>query len=120
MDELPQLINVFLGHMSFVGPRPDTAEFADLLQGEERIILSIRPGITGPATLAFIDEEELLANSADPEKYNREVIFPAKIMLNRQYISNYSFRKDILYILATIIPGLRERVVPPLSPISHT
>lgn len=107
LDELPQLINVLLGQMSFVGPRPDVAGFADLLQGEDRIILSVRPGITGPATLFFSNEEELLASCDDPERYNREVIYLAKVRLNRVYLENYSFFKDILYIIATVMPGIR-------------
>ncbi len=102
IDELPQLINVFLGQMSFVGPRPDVAGFADKLTGEDRIILWIRPGITGPATLKYRGEEELLAGQDNPEKYNDEVIFPDKVRLNREYVVNYSFWKDIKYIYQTI------------------
>lgn len=102
IDELPQLFNVLLGHMSFVGPRPDVPGFADCLQGDDRIILSVRPGITGPATLRFRNEEEELAEQADPEKYNREVIYPEKVRLNKLYIRNYSFAEDIRYILATV------------------
>lgn len=103
IDELPQLINVFLGHMSLVGPRPDVPGFADKLSDNDRIILSIRPGITGPATLKYKNEEEILARQAEPEKYNREVIFPDKVRLNREYVENYSFGKDIKYIFQTII-----------------
>ena len=112
IDEFPQLLNVLLGQMSLVGPRPDVAGFADLLEGDDRILLSIRPGITGPATLAFSNEEELLTTVGDPEKYNREIIFPAKIKINRRYIENYSFGMDIMYILATFIPVLRKQVAP--------
>lgn len=103
IDELPQLINVFLGEMSFVGPRPDVPGFADELSGEDRVILSVRPGITGPATLKYRNEEELLAKQDDPEKYNREVIFPDKVKLNREYVENYRFRRDIEYILKTVL-----------------
>ncbi|TVL96936.1 MAG: sugar transferase [Candidatus Brocadia sp. WS118] len=103
IDELPQLINVFLGHMSFVGPRPDVPGFADKLSGNDRILLSVRPGITGPATLKYKNEEALLAKQADPEGYNREVIFPDKVRLNREYIENYSFGKDIASIFKTIM-----------------
>ena len=120
LDELPQLVNVILGHMSLVGPRPDVAEFADLLQGKDRIILSIRPGITGPATLAFRNEEELLANSENPEQYNRWVIFPAKVRINRLYVETYSIRKDIMYILATVIPCLGGRIVHLFEPDKET
>jgi len=102
IDELPQLINVFLGQMSFVGPRPDVAGYADKLTGEDRIILCLRPGVTGPATLKYRKEEEFLASQDDPEKYNDEVIFPDKVRLNREYVANYSFWKDIKYIYQTI------------------
>jgi len=102
IDELPQLINVLLGQMSFVGPRPDVPGFVDQLNGKDRIILTIRPGITGPATLKFRDEEALLAQQADPEQYNREIIWPEKVRLNREYIENYSFWQDMKYIWQTI------------------
>jgi lipopolysaccharide/colanic/teichoic acid biosynthesis glycosyltransferase len=104
IDELPHLWNVFLGHMSFVGPRPDVPGYADQLEGEDRIVLSIRPGITGPATLAFRDEETLLAAQDDPERYNREVIYPEKVRLNKQYILNYNFFRDLKLILQTLFP----------------
>lgn len=102
IDELPQLLNVLAGQMSFVGPRPDVPGFADRLRGEDRIVLSVRPGITGPATLRFRNEEELLAGRADPEAYNREVVFPEKVRLNREYVANYSFWRDFVYIYQTV------------------
>ena len=102
IDELPQLWNVLIGQMSFVGPRPDVPGYADRLSGEDRIILSIRPGITGPATLRFRDEEELLAAQGDPEAYNREIIYPEKVHINRQYIEQYSFSKDVIYLWQTL------------------
>jgi lipopolysaccharide/colanic/teichoic acid biosynthesis glycosyltransferase len=102
MDELPQLWNVLVGDMSLVGPRPDVPGFADQLTGDDRSVLSIRPGITGPASLEFRDEEELLAMQDDPEKFNREVIWPRKVELNRAYVANYSFWKDLVYIWRTI------------------
>lgn len=102
IDELPQLINVFFGHMGFVGPRPDVPGFADMLTGDDRVILSVRPGITSPATLKYKNEEEILAAQGDPEKYNREVLFPDKVKLNREYVENYSFINDIKYIFQTI------------------
>ncbi len=102
IDELPQLINIFLGHMSFVGPRPDVPGFADKLSGDNRIILSVRPGITGPASLKYRNEEEVLVKQSDPEKYNREVIFPDKVKLNREYVGNYGFWKDMRYVWKTI------------------
>lgn len=104
IDELPQLINILLGHMSFVGPRPDVPGFADRLKGDDLIILSVRPGITGPATLKYRNEEEILARVDNPEAYNREVIYPDKVKLNRKYIENYSFFKDIIYIAKTVFP----------------
>lgn len=103
IDELPQLINVLFGHMSFVGPRPDVPGFADQLQGAERLILSVRPGITGPATLFFRNEEKLLAEQDNPEVYNKEIIWPEKIRLNQEYINNYTFSQDLKYIYQTII-----------------
>jgi lipopolysaccharide/colanic/teichoic acid biosynthesis glycosyltransferase len=72
------------------------------LHGEDRIILSIRPGITGPATLKYRDEETLLASRPDPEAYNRDVIFPDKVRMNREYIEDYSFIRDLLYIWKTV------------------
>ncbi len=102
IDELPQLINVLKGEMSFVGPRPDVPGFADSLQGDDRLILSVRPGITGPATLHFRDEEVLLAQQSDPERFNREVIYPEKVRLNRQYVENYRFIDDLKFIWQTI------------------
>ena len=102
IDELPQLINVLLGSMSFVGPRPDVEGYADQLQGDNRIVLSIRPGITGPASLKYKNEEEILSGQADPKKYNDEVIWPDKVKINKAYIKNWSFWKDIQYIIKTI------------------
>ena len=102
IDELPQLWNVLCGDMSFVGPRPDVPGFADQLQGEDRAVLSLRPGITGPATLAYRNEEELLAAHPDPERYNREVIYPDKVRLNLQYIKDWSLAGDIRYIWQTV------------------
>ena len=102
IDELPQLWNVLLGHMSFVGPRPDVPGFADRLDGDSRALLSIRPGITGPATLAYRNEEELLAQQDDPETFNREVIWPDKVRINLDYIRNWSLRGDLQYIIDTV------------------
>ena len=102
IDELPQLINVLLGDMSFVGPRPDVPGFADQLVGDERNVLSLRPGITGPATLQYRNEEKLLASVDNPEQYNRDVIFPDKVKINLEYIKNYSLSNDIKYISSTI------------------
>jgi lipopolysaccharide/colanic/teichoic acid biosynthesis glycosyltransferase len=102
IDELPQLWNVLLGQMSFVGPRPDVPGFADTLLGEERAMLSIRPGITGPATLKYRNEEELLAAQDDPEAYNRDVIWPDKVQINLEYIREWSLWNDCCYIFRTV------------------
>lgn len=102
IDELPQLFNVLIGHMSFVGPRPDVPGFADRLQGDDTIILSVRPGITGPATLKYRKEEQLLQQQDDPEGYNSEVIFPDKVRINKEYVLNYRFLNDLKYIWQTL------------------
>ncbi len=102
IDELPQLINVLKGDMSFVGPRPDVPGYADKLKGEDRIILSVKPGITGPATLKYKNEEQILAEVDDPVKYNNEVIWPDKVKINKEYIKNWSLKKDIEYIIKTV------------------
>jgi len=103
IDELPQLFNVLLGEMSFVGPRPDVSGYADKLVGEDAIILSLRPGITGPASLKYKNEEDLLAQQKDPEGYNRETIWPDKVKINKMYLQNWSLKKDIVYIMRTIV-----------------
>lgn len=102
IDELPQLINVFKGEMSFVGPRPDVPGYADRLHGEDRVVLALRPGITGPATLAFRDEEQLLAEQPDPDAYNDEVLYPRKVAINRKYIEEYSLVGDLRTIFRTV------------------
>jgi lipopolysaccharide/colanic/teichoic acid biosynthesis glycosyltransferase len=105
IDELPQLINVLKGDMSFVGPRPDVPGYADRLEGEDRIVLSVRPGITGPATLKYRNEENLLAEQENPRQYNDEVLWPDKVRLNREYVRNWSFGTDFRYIWKTIVSG---------------
>ena len=102
-DELPELWNVLRGDMSFVGPRPDVPGYADQLQGNDRRMLELRPGITGPATLKYRNEEELLASIADPIRYNDEVIFPDKVRLNLYYLDHYSFLKDLQIIVCTVL-----------------
>ena len=103
LDELPELWDVFIGNMSFVGPRPDVPGYADKLEGEDREILKLRPGITGPATLKYRNEEELLAKMGDPIRYNDEVIFPDKVRLNLYYLHHYSFLTDLEIIFATVL-----------------
>lgn len=102
IDELPQLWNVLRGEMSLVGPRPDVPGYLDRLTGEAGALLDLRPGITGPATLKYRREEELLAGQPDPERYNDEVIWPDKVRLNLAYRANWSFRRDLAYIAATL------------------
>lgn len=105
LDELPELWNVLIGDMSFVGPRPDVPGYADKLEGEDRVILKLRPGITGPASLKYRDEETLLATVEDPIRYNDEVIFPDKVRINKEYYYNWSFWQDIRYIVRTVCGG---------------
>ncbi len=102
LDELPQLWNVIKGDMSLVGPRPDIAGYADKLEGSDRIILNIRPGITGPATLKYKNEEMILSQKNEPLKYNDEVIWKDKVEINKEYIRNWSLKGDIRFILKTI------------------
>jgi len=102
LDELAQLFNILKGDMSFVGPRPDVVGYADKLEGKDRIILSVKPGITGPATLYYKNEEHLLAEQEDKQKYNDEVIWPNKVRINRQYLENWSFLADMKIIFKTI------------------
>jgi lipopolysaccharide/colanic/teichoic acid biosynthesis glycosyltransferase len=101
LDELPELWNVFIGDMSFVGPRPDVAEYLNRLSGEEKLILELRPGITGPASLKYANEEELLASVNDPLQYNDEVIWPDKVRINLEYYHNNSVAGDIGMIFRT-------------------
>lgn len=102
IDELPELFNVLFGTMSFVGPRPDVPGYADKLTGEDRNILKLKPGITGPASLKYANEEEILANVENPIEYNDKVIFPDKVKINLEYYKNHNLLLDIKYILKTI------------------
>ena len=102
LDELPELWNVLIGDMSFVGPRPDVPGYADQLKGEDRLILKLRPGITGPASLKYRNEEEILAKVDDPQKYNDEVIYPDKVKINLDYYYHHSLWGDIKLIIETV------------------
>jgi lipopolysaccharide/colanic/teichoic acid biosynthesis glycosyltransferase len=102
IDELPQLWNVLIGDMSFVGPRPDVPGYADRLKGSDRKILSVRPGITGPAQLFYKNEEFLLNSHRDPTQYNDTIIWPNKVKINRKYVEGCSFSKDFYYIFKTL------------------
>ena len=117
LDELPGLWDVLIGNMSFVGPRPDVPGYADKLEGENRDVLKLRPGITGPATLKYRREDEMIAdyvaerhNNGDnresqeiAEEYNDKLIYPDKVRLNCYYYRHYSFLKDIQIILCTVL-----------------
>ncbi|MCK9414433.1 MAG: sugar transferase [Prolixibacteraceae bacterium] len=103
LDELPELWNVLKGDMSFVGPRPDVPGYADQLLGEDSKILLLKPGITGPASLKYANEEELLALQPDPIRYNNEVIYPDKVRINLEYLHNQSFSMDLKIIFYTIL-----------------
>lgn len=103
LDELPELWNVFIGDMSFVGPRPDVPGYADVLSDEDRKILLLRPGITGPASLKYKNEEELLAKQDNPQKYNDEVIYPDKVRINLNYYHHQSFILDFKIIIYTLL-----------------
>lgn len=116
IDELPELWDVLVGNMSFVGPRPDVPGYADCLEGDDRVVLEMRPGITGPATLKYSNEEKLIEEFVNQAKadgdlrseeeiavwYNDKVIYPDKVRINCEYYRNYSFLNDIKIIFATI------------------
>ena len=117
LDELPGLWDVLIGNMSFVGPRPDVPGYADALEGDDREVLRLRPGITGPATLKYRLEDEMIAdyvakqqNAGDSRpmqeiaiEYNDKVIYPDKVRINRYYLHHYSFIKDIQMIFCTVL-----------------
>jgi lipopolysaccharide/colanic/teichoic acid biosynthesis glycosyltransferase len=101
LDELPQLVNILLGQMSFVGPRPDVPGFADCLKGADRRLLLLRPGLTGPAQLVYKYEEELLDSVSDPVSYNRDILWPRKVSINLQYLDSWCLDGDLRLIFAT-------------------
>lgn len=102
LDELPELLNILKGEMSFVGPRPDVPGYADKLYGEDCLILKLRPGITGPASLKYANEEEILASVEDPIKYNNDVIYPDKVRINLDYYYNHNVFIDLKLIWRTV------------------
>lgn len=112
IDELPQLLNVLKGEMSLVGPRPDVPRYLARIRREAPLMLSVPPGITGPASLKYRHEEQLLAAQDDPETYNDQVIFADKLRINEEYVRNYSFWRDLGYIWQTLVPGCRAPVDP--------
>jgi lipopolysaccharide/colanic/teichoic acid biosynthesis glycosyltransferase len=103
IDEFPQLYNVLINDMSFVGPRPDIEGYYDKLEGEDRKLLELKPGITGPASLIYRNEYSLLLKYENPKEYNDKVIFPDKIKLNLEYYYNHSFFGDIVIIIKTVL-----------------
>lgn len=102
VDELPQLLNVLRGEMSLVGPRPEVREYVELEHDSYRIILTVRPGITDPASLEFCDEQAILAEQADPEDFYRTVLLPKKLALSTDYVRNRSLAGDLKLIAATV------------------
>lgn len=102
LDELPQLWNVLVGDMSVVGPRPEVPKYVALYNEEQRAVLSVRPGITGMASIDYIDENELLAKATDPERAYIEEVMPAKLALDLRYVREQSFALDLRIILATV------------------
>ena len=104
VDELPQLLNVLRGEMRRWAHRPDVPGFADRLSGAEKALLELRPGVTGPASLKYRNEDEILAAQADPETYNREIVFRDKVRLNLEYARNVAFLRDLYYLVQTVFP----------------
>jgi lipopolysaccharide/colanic/teichoic acid biosynthesis glycosyltransferase len=104
LDELPQLFNILNGTMSFVGPRPDVSGYADTLIGADKIILNVRPGVTGVASLKYQKEEQLLTPQPDPLHYNDTVIWPDKVRINKWYVQNHTFLLDLKILFYTTIP----------------
>ena len=102
LDELPQLINVLKGEMSLVGPRPEVEKYVNLYTNEQRKVLNLYPGITDPASIEYVNESELLAQSSDPEKLYVEKIMPEKIVLNLEYARQASWWTDFLVIIKTL------------------
>ena len=109
IDEFPQLINVFLGEMSIVGPRPEVRHFVDLWTKEQMHVLDVRPGITDPASIRYRNENELLEKSTDPEKYYIDTIMQDKLKLYLEYVENNSLWNDIKLIFQTMYVIVKER-----------
>ena len=102
LDELPQLINVLVGDMSIVGPRPEVQKYVDLYTPDQRKVLSVKPGITDYASIAYSNENELLAQSGNPEKTYIDEVLPAKLELNQKYLNEQGFFTDLKIIFHTI------------------
>lgn len=108
LDELPQLLNVLQGDMSFVGPRPEVKKYVDMYSDEQLKVLSVSPGITDYASIKFRNESDLLATAADPEKMYTEEIMPEKLRLNLEYINDNSVWKDVMIIFNTFYTIIKE------------
>jgi lipopolysaccharide/colanic/teichoic acid biosynthesis glycosyltransferase len=109
LDELPQLLNIFKGDMSFVGPRPEVPKYVIHYSLEQRKVLTVKPGLTDPASLAYLNESDLLAKAPNPEQYYMLHIMPAKLELNLKYIRQQNMYEDIIIILRTIGRVFRNR-----------
>ena len=103
LDELPQLMHVFAGSMSLVGPRPEVPRFVALYDEDQRAVLAFRPGITDPATLAYLDEEDILDGVADWESYYESTVIPDKIAANLQYMSRATITSDLAILVRTVL-----------------
>lgn len=103
LDELPELLNILKGDMSFVGPRPDVAGYADKLEGDDRVVLRLKPGLTGVASLKYHNENLLLAQQSNPKEYNDNVIWPDKVRLNKLYAEKQTFWLDLKILLYTAL-----------------
>ena len=104
LDELPQLLNILKGQMTFVGPRPDVPGYADKLDGADRIILNLKPGVTGLASIKYRNEEQILSQQTNPQKYNDEVIWLDKVRINKWYAQNRTFVMDLQILFYTLFP----------------
>ena len=102
VDTFLELINILIGDMSFVGPRPDVPGYADTLEGDDRVILKMRPGLTGPASIKYRHEDRILAQQANPQRYNDEDIWPDKVKINKEYYKNWSVWKDVAILWQTV------------------
>lgn len=104
LDELPQLLNILKGQMTFVGPRPDVPGYADELVGADRILLTLKPGVTGLASLKYRNEEQILSQQTNPQLYNDEVIWPDKVRINKWYAENRTISMDLQILFYTLFP----------------
>lgn len=105
LDELPQLLNVLVGDMSFVGPRPDIIGYADQLVDKDRIILNVKPGLTGLASIKYRNEEKILSNQTNPLLYNDTIIWPDKVFINKWYVQNRTLFMDLTILFYTLFPS---------------